>query len=1043
MILRLTVIAAVVVALLAAACTGDDDAGQPEYMNKVIPACAPIEGSDADPCEPRQVTQFGLKLGGGGGSGIFDLPEPWDVRWFMDGTSPDRATHMVVRGTFIEDTVRCTSGQVARPPSYGDWGLFPGWESMLKCYADLQVREYLVGAGPTKMTLMVDYQYYGKGPMEIAHRKYFPGSTLEEAEAWYRRVMEKALNGENPPPDSIFNREQIHFIGPAHDDGVEAWERFETWEVERNADDQVIVVHPFRDVIRDGGPDYYTQHRSKLEIPLATFRTQVNNEHQARVLEYGGRTAPSDDPDLASGASAPMLVLDYHNLANHFEQIGANQHALGPPEQPPALCSEGAVPEGDAYGWLTEQCARLLQAKDVLRGSADLNWAANTVMSSWDGITLAAEPAGEEPDMGRRVSGLDLSDEGLDGTIPKALGMIYTLTVLKLNENDLTGHIPTELTNLTNLTELKLSGNNLSGCVPASLRDIASNDLHDLGLADCFPVPGSREIGSDEVRFTSSMYAFSVPEDSQTGAAVGSVLADPGRRGVTYSIAAGNDSSVFTIGSETGAITVAAVLDYETTATHTLTVQAAAASETSTTTVTVNVTDVVEDAPPAPSGLGASLAEGTFTVSWTALDGAAKYEAQHTTDTADSETVTWTALPETTGVSVTYAPVGGPDCSTGYRFRVRAFGDGSAYLEEWGGESDPESVETATCDPEFGQEQYVFYLDDSSAVNSAVGSVSATDPDEGDTLTYSITAGNDDGKFAMDASGNITLADSVDLAVKSFHVLAVEASDGNGGTDTAQVEVGLTITECSNGTAFANPPAQPWLVRDCSVLLTAKDTLRGTAPLNWSADLSIGGWTGIVLGSVVNADGQGGLTYYVRDVMPAGIGLNGSIPSALAGLRDLRRLDLDSQQLSGSIPSELGLLEHLEQLHLFDNRLLGSIPAELGNLARLEILSLYDNGLSGAIPVELGRLGELRQLLLDNNDFTGQLPSALQDIAGLERLFVRDNRLTGSIPAWLASLDELEHLFLEGNSFTGCIPAGLRDVANNDLDTTGLPECGT
>ena len=91
-----------------------------------------------------------------------------------------------------------------------------------------------------------------------------------------------------------------------------------------------------------------------------------------------------------------------------------------------------------------------------------------------------------------------------------------------------------------------------------------------------------------------SMYTFSIPEDAANGAAIGSVLANLGRRGVAYSITAGNDSSAFAIGGETGAITVTAALDYETTTTYTLTVQAAAAGETSTTTVTVNVTDVVE-----------------------------------------------------------------------------------------------------------------------------------------------------------------------------------------------------------------------------------------------------------------------------------------------------------------------------------------------------------------------------------------------------------------------------------------------------------------
>ena len=1040
MLLRLIVPVLVAGALLAVACTGDDDAGEPQYLTKVIPACSPIEGSGDDPCEPRRPTQFGLKLGGGGGSGLFDLPEPWDIRWFMDGTSPARATHMVVRGTFIDDTVRCTSGQVARPPSYGNRGRFPGWESIFKCYADLQVREYLVGAGPARVTLMVDYQYYGKGPLEIAHRKYFPGRTLEEAEAWYRRVMEKTLNGENPPPASIFNREQIHFIGPAHDDGVMAWERFETWEVERNDDDEVIVVHPFRDIIRDGGPDYYTEHRNKLEIPLTTFRTEVDDEHQAMVLEYGGRTAPSDDPGLASGASAPTLVRDYHNLANHFEQIGANDHAFGPPEQPPALCSEGAVPDGDAYGWLTEQCARLLQAKDVLRGSANLNWATNTAMASWDGITLADAPDGEEPDMGRRVSGLDLSDEGLNGTIPNTLGMVYTLTVLKLDDNDLTGHLPRELSNLTNLTELKLSGNDFVGCIPEGLSDIADNDLDDLQLTECDD-PDAPEFATDDVTFTSATYTFTVPEDAVADTAIGSVLADPGRRGVTYSITAGNDSSVFAIDGESGAIALSGSLDYEATATYTFTVQAAVAGVTSTATVTVAVTDVAEDPPPTPSGLAASLAEGTFTISWDALDGAAKYEAQHTTDAADAPTVTWTALPETTGVSVTYSPTGGPDCGTEYRFRVRAFGDGDAYTEMWGSESDAVSVATATCNPEFGEDSYYFFILDTTAADSAVGTVPATDPDTNDTVSYAITGGNEDGKFAISTTtGQLTSAETFDIASTPYYSLTVEASDGQGGTATAKVTVSLTIAACANGTVVPRPEEYPRLVRDCSVLLTAKDTLRGTASLNWSADIPLRQWQGIYQGYLDSRASLDPATRHVTDVRVSSLGLNGSIPSLLTGLVDLRQLLLDHNALTGGIPAELGDLSGLSYLGLHRNLLTGEIPPELGNLSNLDNLRLHGNQLAGAMPSNLRALGSLRILILNNNRLTGSIPSWLSEMSELRELWLRDNQLTGTIPSALVSLD-LDDLHLSGNSFTGCIPAGLRDVADNDMDRLGLPDC--
>ena len=541
--------------------------------------------------------------------------------------------------------------------------------------------------------------------------------------------------------------------------------------------------------------------------------------------------------------------------------------------------------------------------------------------------------------------------------------------------------------------------------------------------------------------FDEASYAFEVAEDAVVDHVVGTVSATDPDDEVSYAITAGDGEGKFTIGEETGEITVAAALDHETADEYTLTIAAGDGNGgTDSVLATITVTDVAEGPPPAPTGLTVTLAEGVFTISWTAVDGAAKYEAQHKTTAADSQ---WTALPETTGLSATYAPADGPDCSTEYRFRVRAYGDGDTYTGIWGVESDVEPVETATCPPEFGQGSYFFFIRDTAAIDSAVGMVSATDPDTDDTVSYAITAGNAAGKFSINATtGQLTVAGAFDISDTPSYTLTVEASDGQGGKDTAEAVVSLTIADCHNGTAVPRHDERPRLVRDCSVLLTARDGLRGTANLNWSPDLSIHEWQGIYRGYLAGQNSLDGATnMHVTAVIVSGLGLNGSIPSLLAGLVDLRRLDLDDNALTGGIPVALGQLASLERLHLLGNRLTGNIPVELGNLSNLRILSLYANDLTGDIPPELGKLTNLEQLLLDDNDFTGELPSELRNIAGLERLYVRESRLAGEIPAWLASLEELEYLFLEGNDFTGCIPSGLRDIAYNDLDRLGLDYC--
>ncbi|KAA8533171.1 hypothetical protein F0562_033296 [Nyssa sinensis] len=61
---------------------------------------------------------------------------------------------------------------------------------------------------------------------------------------------------------------------------------------------------------------------------------------------------------------------------------------------------------------------------------------------------------------------LVLSHNPLGGSIPKSMGKLSGLQVLKLVNNGLTGRIPVELGNAKELTEILLSRNNLSGSIP-------------------------------------------------------------------------------------------------------------------------------------------------------------------------------------------------------------------------------------------------------------------------------------------------------------------------------------------------------------------------------------------------------------------------------------------------------------------------------------------------------------------------------------------------------------------------------------------------
>jgi len=88
-----------------------------------------------------------------------------------------------------------------------------------------------------------------------------------------------------------------------------------------------------------------------------------------------------------------------------------------------------------------------------------------------------------------------------------------------------------------------------------------------------------------------------------------------------------------------------------------------------------------------------------------------------------------------------------------------------------------------------------FSVAEDAANGAVVGTVTATDPDTGDTRTYSITAGNGDGIFAINsATGEITVTDNSNLNYESAtsYGLTVKVEDSGGLTDTAAVTVNVT-----------------------------------------------------------------------------------------------------------------------------------------------------------------------------------------------------------------------------------------------------------
>ena len=172
------------------------------------------------------------------------------------------------------------------------------------------------------------------------------------------------------------------------------------------------------------------------------------------------------------GSNVEDLVTRADGLEDPFGLALAIAAAPTPPA-PQGPCATGsAVPNPSANPWLVSDCNVLLEARDILAGTATLNWSENTAIATWDGVTISGTP--------QRVTNLRLWNESLNGTIPAGLSRLTGLKALYLAFNQLTGQIPAELGTMTGLTHLGLMNNRLTGQLPTELRNLT--DLRQFAL---------------------------------------------------------------------------------------------------------------------------------------------------------------------------------------------------------------------------------------------------------------------------------------------------------------------------------------------------------------------------------------------------------------------------------------------------------------------------------------------------------------------------------------------------------------------------------
>ena len=103
-----------------------------------------------------------------------------------------------------------------------------------------------------------------------------------------------------------------------------------------------------------------------------------------------------------------------------------------------------------------------------------------------------------------------------------------------------------------------------------------------------------------------------------------------------------------------------------------------------------------------------------------------------------------------------------------------------------------------------------FGVDENVASGTMVGRVSASDPDNGQQLTYAITTGNVGGAFAIDPlTGEITVANAaaLDFETRPTFTLTIQASDDGSPMLGVATSVTITLRDVNDGPVLDNAGA--------------------------------------------------------------------------------------------------------------------------------------------------------------------------------------------------------------------------------------------
>ena len=349
---------------------------------------------------------------------------------------------------------------------------------------------------------------------------------------------------------------------------------------------------------------------------------------------------------------------------------------------------------------------------------------------------------------------------------------------------------------------------------------------------------------------------LSVNENQVAVTTVTATDADLPTQTLTYSIVGGFDASEFTINVTTGELRYISVFDFEAptddnlTNRYYVTVQVSDGTRTVLQDIRVDVIDLNE-APtmdPGTSSIAENSANGTLVGTATASDVDA-FDTQSFSILSGNSNGAFAIDPLTGEITVANSAALNFEVTPTFNLVLRVTDSGGLTSDATTTISLTNQNEAPTMN------SATFSLPENSASDTIVGVVSSSDPDTGDTRTYSIISGST--AFAIDSNtGSIKVTDSSVLnfeTTPSFD-LVIEVRDAGGLTSTAKTTINLsnvneeptaksatfTLAEnASSGTAVGTMTATDPDAGDSLTYAIISGNVNGAFALHWTRRLSV------------------------------------------------------------------------------------------------------------------------------------------------------------------------------------------------------------